>query len=330
MKTKTTFLLAATLATALSGPASGQQRFQQPAMLIFGPDRFEQVWIADADDKQIRYYSTIQGVDSSVIRWNKPESIWLYEPDDYAAAMELLQGRQYDEAAEAFGRVREKYSKLRELPNNHSSLAALHQMEALRKQFKLEEMLEVESGFLPIERESLTRGHHKRQIELVTTLWKAVHNKDWGPLSLICQQQLDEKLPGYQRAQVGYCLGLAQEALGNPWKAINAYNVAFTADTAASEVISAKAAENALRLYLADEDVQLAIKLYPTPERDTGSIGHVRLVEAASLAELYQLTLGGGRPLPSDYKSLLQYAPEKDEAAGSLEEGGEAGSEGGE
>lgn len=328
MKANTTLLPAALAALLTAAPASAQDRFQQPAMLIFGPDKFEQVWIADADEKQIRYFSTARGIDSTVINWSKPESIWLYEPREYTEAVELLEARDYAAAAEAFGAVREKYSKLRELPNNHSSLAGLHQMEALRKQLKLEEMLAVEAKFLPIERESLSRGHHKRQIELVTTLWKAVHNKDWGPLALICEKLLAEQLPGYQRAQVGYCLGLAQEALKQPWKAINAYNVAFTADTAASEVLSARAAENALRLYLADEGVQLAIKLYPTPDRDEQSLGHVRLVEAASLAALYELTLGGGKPLPSQFKELLVYLPEDGETAPESGDGGEDEEEG--
>ena len=118
-------------------------------------------------------------------------------------------------------------------------------------------------------------------------------------------------MPGYQRAQVGYCLGLALEGQSRGIPAINAYNIAMTADTGASEELTREAALGALRLYRADEAVKLAISLHGTPDEKPESSGALRLAEAASLASLFELTLGDGQPLPAEFKELLQYLPDR-------------------
>lgn len=300
--------LAALLATAASA-----QRFQQEAILIFDETKFERVWIADATKTQIGYFSTERGVDSLAMPISKPQAIWLIEPTEYTEAMELFQGRKYSEAREKFAAVREKYVKLQELPDNHSSLAAFHEMECLRKLGDLDGLKAAMDKFLPVDRESLTRKHQLDQMELYT-LWEAVRVKEWSRLELLGKEWLQKQIPGYQRAQVGYCLGLALEGLERPIEAINAYNIGMTADTGASERITAESARNALRLYLADDSVKLAIKLHGTPDEDPESAGALRLVEGASLASLYELTLGGGDPLPEAGKKLLEYLPD-DKAA---------------
>ena len=292
--------------------ASGQnQRFQQEAILIDSPTEFKRVWIADAKKTQMTLYETERGVDSVTMRISKPAAIWLIEPPAYTEAIELYQGRKYEEARSKFAQVRETYKRLQEIPNNHSSLAAFYEMECLRKLGKLEEIKKVQDDFLPVDRESLTRPHHVRQIELYA-LWDAVRTKDWARLELLCKGKLKERMPGYQRAQVGYCLGLALEGQKRPIEAINAYNIGMTADTGASEVLTEGSAINALRLYTEDESVKQAISLFGTPDEDDQSSGHLRLLEAASLASLYELTLGNGKALPADYKELLKYLPKEE------------------
>ena len=297
---------AATLLAATSAQAQG--RFQQEALLINSPSEFEQVWIADANTTHFIYFATEQGVDTVKKLISAPAAIWLMEPAEYTEAMELFQARNYEEARTKFASVRETYKKLQEIPNNHSSLAAYYELECLRKLNKLDELKEVQDKFLPVDRDSLTRPHQLQQMEIYT-LWDAVRTKDWSRLELLCREKLEEKMPGGQRAQVGYMLGLALEGQKKPIPAINAYNIGMTADTGASEVITNESALNALRLYTQDESVQLAIKLHGTPDEDDQSSGALRLAEAASLASLYQLTLGGGKALPGEYKDLLKYKP---------------------
>jgi len=298
-------VFAATLLAATSAHAQ-EGRFQQEALLIESPSEFEQVWIADANKTHFIYFETQQGVDTVKKLISAPAAIWLMEPAEYTEAMELFQGRKYDEARTKFAAVRETYKKLQEIPNNHSSLAAYYELECLRKLSKLDELKEAQEKFLPIDRESLTRPHQLQQMEIYT-LWDAVRTKDWSRLELLCKEKLTEKMPGAQRAQVGYMLGLALEGQAKPIPAINAYNIGMTADTGASEVITTESALNSLRLYTKDESVQLAIKLHGTPDEDDQSSGALRLREAAALAALFELTLGGGKALPGEYKELLKY-----------------------
>lgn len=297
--------LAALVAAA---PSALAQRFQQEAVLIFNERDFTRVWIADSTTTQIGYFETERGVDSRSMPISRPQAIWLMEPPEYTEAMELFQGRKYAEARPKFAAVRETFSRLQELPDNHSSLSAFFEMECLRKLGDLDGLKAAQEKFLPVDRESLTRKHHIDQMELYT-LWEALRLKEWSRLELLAKDWLTKNIPGYQRAQVGYCLGLALEGLERPIEAINAYNIGMTADTGASEVIAAESARNAMRLYLADEAVQLAIRLHGTPDEDPQAAGALRLVEGASLASLYELTLGGGQPLPEEGRKLLEYLP---------------------
>ncbi|MCU0795693.1 MAG: hypothetical protein MUF31_07120 [Akkermansiaceae bacterium] len=293
--------------------AQGQERFQQEAYIMNDAGEGEQVWIADSNKTEFLYFETEQGVDSKKMRISEPKAIWLIEPAAYTEAMELYQGRKYEEALKKFEEVREAYKKLLELPDNHSSLAAFHAMECLRQLGRLDDLAKAQETFLPDDRNSLTRPYHQSQLEFYT-MWEAVRSKDWSRLEIVAKDYLAKKIPGYQRAQAGYCLGLALEGQQRAIEAINAYNIAMTADTGASEVITSDAALNALRLYLADADVKLAIKLHGTPDEEPNSIGALRLKEAASLASLFELTLGGGKPLPSEFKDLLKYLPEETKA----------------
>lgn len=310
---KTIFLTTLVAAVFVSSSAMAQ-RFQQEALLVFEDNKFERVWIADANKAKFLYYSTIKGVDQNTMSIVKPVSIWLIEPPEYTEAMELFQARKYEEARSKFAAVRGSYIKLRTLPDNHSALAAIFEMECLRKLGKLDELAKAQETFVPDDRNSLTRDYQLSQLELYG-LWDAARTKDWARLELLCNEKLEASMPGYQRAQVGYCLGLALEGQQRTIAAINAYNIAMTADTASSEVLARKAAENSLRLYAADPAVQQAIRLWGTPDEEPNSLGSQRLGEAASLAALYELTLGDGNPLPEESKALLKYASEASTAS---------------
>lgn len=305
---KTVFLTTLVAAVFASSSAMAQ-RFQQEAVLIFDANRVETVWVADASKAKFLYYETIAGVDEKTMRISEPASIWLIEPPAYNEATELYQARKYEEARSKFAAVRETYIKLRTLPDNHSSLAAFFEMECLRKLGLLDELAKAQEGFLPDDRNSLTREFQLNQLELYT-MWDAVRTKDWPRLELICNERLALNMPGYQRAQVGYCLGLALEGQERPIEAIDAYNIAMTADTGASEVITQLAAANSIRLYAADPEVRKAMRLFGTPDEKPNSLGAQRLSEGASLAALYELTLGNGVALPAESKVLLKYHSE--------------------
>lgn len=304
-----TIFLTSLVAAVFASSSAMAQRFQQEALLIFEDNKFEKIWIADANKAKFLYFTTVNGIDKSTMLISKPVSIWLMEPAGYTEAMELYQGRKYEEARSKFAEVREEYIKLRTMPDNHSALAAFYEMECLRKLGKLDDLAKAQELFVPDDRNSMTRANQLAQMELYT-LWEAARTKDWSRLELLCIEKLDTKMSGYQRAQVGYCLGLALEGQQKVIPAINAYNIAMTADTGTSERLTQMATENALRLYGTDPAVQQAIRLYGTPDEEPNSLGSQRLAEAASLAALYEMTLGGGKPLAAEAKDLLKYLPD--------------------
>ena len=58
-------------------------------------------------------------------------------------------------------------------------------------------------------------------------------------------------------------------------------------------------------------EVQTAIKVWGTKDENKNAKGYSDLLEAASIAHLFELSLGGGAPLPSEFKALLKYKPKE-------------------
>ena len=290
---------------------------QAEAFLIYEEGDVERVWITAATTPAIRYKAMEQAVDEKDVKIDGIQSIYLMEPPALTEAIELYQARKYSEAKDKLAAVKTAFIAIEELPDNPSTNAAYLELECLRKSGDLDGLAKALETF---DKAGLTREFQLRQVELYA-MWDAVRTKDWGRLENICKERLKERMPGFQRAQIGYCLGLALDSQDKLIPAINAYNIAMTADTGASEDITRTGTLNALRLYKKDPDVQTAIKLWGTPDEVPGSTGHQRLLEAAALAELYQLSLGGGTPLADEFKDLLKYvkksepdaAPEKKE-----------------
>ena len=282
---------------------SSLRAVQAESFLIFEDGRFDRAWIVASSASAIRYKETEQAVGTKDLKRSAVQSIYILDPPEFTEAMELFQGRKYAEAKDKFAAVAKEYKPINELPDNPATAAGFYEMECLRKLGDLDGLAQAMDSF---QKQSLTRENQFRQIEL-NAMWEAVRKKDWSRLRNICTERLKERIPGSQRAQVGYCLALALDAEGEIYPAINAYNIAMTADTGASEDLTRKAALNSMALYKKDPEVQSAIKLWGTKDENPNSAGQQRLFEAAALAELYELSLGGGTPLPAEHKDLLKY-----------------------
>jgi hypothetical protein len=165
--------------------------------------------------------------------------------------------------------------------------------------------------FIP---DPLLRPSHKQQVEIYT-FWDAVRTKGWQRVDAMAKERVGVHLPANLRAQIAYCHGLALEGLKKPNEALNAYNSAITADSAASEEIARQAALNCLRIFKADPEVQKAIRLWGTADEVKTSASRVRLLEASAMAHVYQKYLSLGSPLPPEYRDLLKYKEEEDKAA---------------
>ena len=290
----------------LSGQAFGQAKEKYGdarAMLIY-PDDAEQVWILAASSTNIEYKDTILSIDRERKARASIDSIYFFEPPSFKAALSLFKGRDYSAAREAFAKVREEYKKIDDLPGNFSTLAGFYEIESARKMMDFEGMAALLENFRP---GSLVRETNKNQLEIYSA-WDAVRTKSWQRLIGMTDEMLaQKKWTGTQRAQIYYCRGMAHEGMEQPIKALNAFNATFTADYTASEVLTKKAALNCLRLIQNHDETKLAIKLFGTEDENPNSTGSFLLQEAVAMCELWGVALGGGQPLPDEYKTFMKY-----------------------
>jgi tetratricopeptide (TPR) repeat protein len=304
MKNQLIAALLPALAFTVSAPAQNAQApFQSPALLIEEDGAFKKVWLVAATKTSIRYRETEVAVDTVDGRTSEFSAIYLYEPREFSLAMDLYQARKYAEAKEKFIAIKERYKPLMQMENSHAALSAFYEMECLRKLGDLEGLTAALQKFI---KDPLTRETHLRQIELYV-LWDAVRTKSWDRLEILAKERAATRLPGDQRAQVAYCHGLALEGLNRPEDALFAYSTAMTADAGASEEIARQATLRVLAIHKANPEVQNAIKVWGTTDENKNSKGYSDLLEAAGVAELFELSLGAGTPLPAEYKTFLKY-----------------------
>ena len=225
------------------------------------------------------------------------------EPQDFSLAMDLFQARKYAEARTKFAEVRENSKESGAQPDSPFSLAGFYEIECFRKLGDLEELAHALEKF---PKSSVTREWQLRQLEL-DGIWDAVRLKDWVRVETLVKEQPTLRLAASQRAQIAYCQGLAQESLNRPEEALFAYNTAMTADGGASEEIVRLATLHILGIHLADPEVRDAIKLWGTPAEDKASKGFLHLKEAAAVANLFRLSMGGTVPLPAGFDELSKY-----------------------
>ncbi|MES2921290.1 MAG: tetratricopeptide repeat protein [Verrucomicrobiota bacterium] len=217
----------------------------------------------------------------------------------FTAAINLYQGRKYQEARAAFAEIAKRYKAEREF----FTPAAFYEMECLRKLGDLDGLAKALGTFA---KDPSLGGNRLRQLE-INALWDAVRTKSWDKLDQLAKARLHERLPGDQRVQVAFCQGMASESLGRSLEALAAYNIAMTADAGASEEIARQAALGVLRIHLADAEVKAALTGNGAPDANRESPGFFRLKEAAAVAFLFELTLGAGTPLPAEFKEFLKH-----------------------
>ena len=301
---KTYSLAALVSAVALTSVATAQQSFQSPALLIEESGAFKRVWLMAATNTSIRFRATETSTSHEDAKISDYEAIYLYEPAELSAAMDLYNGRKYEEAKAKFIEIQERFKPLMPLENSPGALAAFYEMECLRKLGDLEGL---SAALQKLVKDPLTREDHLRQLELYV-LWDAVRTKSWDRLLILTSERQKTRLPGNQRAQVAYCQGLALEGLERPKdEALLAYQTAITADAGASEEITRQAALRILAIHAADPEVKLAIDLWGSPDENKAGPGYSNLLEASAMASLYELSLGGGTALPAEYKKFTKF-----------------------
>jgi tetratricopeptide (TPR) repeat protein len=289
----------------LGAMASAQQQpFQTPALLISKASGTKGVWLVAATEKAIRYREAAAAPETVDAKVADFDSIFILEPQEFTDALTLFNGRKYSEAKAKFAEVKERHKPLYPLTNSHAALAAFYELECLRKLGDLDALA---TGLQSFNKAPLTRGTQLRQIELYL-LWDAVRTKSWDSLEKMVRERATAPLSADHRAQVAYCHGLALEGLQkDPQEALMAYQTALTADSGASEDVARQAALRIMSILNADEQVRKAIREWGTPAEKKNSPGSAMLAEAAAVATLYEMTLGAGKPLSSEFSALRKF-----------------------
>ena len=296
----TSFVLAATVVAQDTKP------FQTPALLVSqSGTSFQRVWIVSSTKAVVRYRTTEIATSIEEARVSDYDTIYLLEPADYSAALDLYQARRYAEARPLFAKIKDLYAPVRSLENNPSTLAAFYEMECMRKLGDLEALSEALRKF---DKSSLTRENQLRQLELYL-IWVSVREAEWKKVETLVAERAKSRLPGDQRAQLNYCLGKALEGLERPDEAIAAYQAAMTVDAGASDDIARESAIRVMTILSERPQVKRAIQIWGQPEENTSSPGYAQLLQASAVAKLYEMNLGGGVPLPEALKDLPKFQP---------------------
>lgn len=216
---------------------------------------------------------------------------------EFATALDLHQGRKYQEARAAFRKIQHSGAGW------EADAAAFYEMESMRKSGNLEGLEKVLAEF---KRQSNLDANRLRQLE-IHRLRNAVRKGDWESAKALASRLNSVPLPADQRCQVAFCRGLAFENSGQSAEALIAYNTAMTADAGASEDVARLAAIHVMTLHLADLEVRAAMDRWGTADDDRDSPGYFRLREAAAVAALFELSLGAGSRLPAELGVLLKY-----------------------
>jgi hypothetical protein len=268
--------------------------------LLVAPDGTSQsIRLVSATKDSITYQN--DGNSPIELKLSKGQSIYLIEPQEFSAAMDLYEARKYNEAKPKFAAVKERGQAIRDLSDSYASLAAFYELECLRQSGDLEGLAAALQHF---KHGPLTREHQLRQLELYV-LWDAVRTKSWERLESLARERIHLRLSGDQRAQIAYCHGLALEGRLRPDEALLAYHTALTADAGASEVVARLAALRILAIHREDPAVRAALAAKPGQTQSTAA--RAALVEAAAVARLFESSLGSGTPLPNEFNEFLKF-----------------------
>ena len=278
----------------------------QEAVLIKGDGSFMDIWIIAGTKDRIRYLESKVDTEFTDMNLSAAASVYFKEPIDFTKAMDLFKGRKYAEARPAFARLKAQYKTMEATPGNFSTRAAFYEMECMRKAGDLEALSAAMDRFIA---DPLVREYEKQQVE-INPLWDAVRSKSWERVDAMVKELEGKSYPANIRAQIAYCHGLALEALKRVNPALNAYNTAIIADSGASEELVQPAALNVMRMLMADESVQIAIKRWGAEDEVKHFSGRARLLEASQMAHFYKKYINPD--LPVQFQPLLRYKEEED------------------
>ncbi len=267
-------------------------------------------FIVNATATQIEYRVNVNATTTTVSNIKDFETIFFFEPAEYAAAQELYHAGKYEEAKAQFSKYKELSKFVSKIPGNYHTLSAFYELECLRKMGDLKGLSEALQSF---DKDPLTREHHIRQMDLYV-MWVAVNAESWDNVLSLSTEREKQKMPDYQQVQVLYCKALALQKLDRPKEALPIYNMALVADSSVSRDLVSRSILNMLEIHLKDEEVKTAMADWKTSRQRKGSNGYKNLIEAGAIARFHDKFLTSAKPLPTEYKKFLEFQVEPEKA----------------
>lgn len=304
------FTVSALIACGIATVAHAQQaaRTSMEAYLVRAGKKPEKLFLLGGKPSEFSFVKTVQSTQARQGKLSGGASIFFIQPADFSKAMDLFEGRKYGEAATAFADVASKYAGFSDFEDNYSTLAGFYELESLRKQLAVADLVQKAAGF---DAKHLSNTEQLQQIEIYK-FWQLMQSKSWKQLVSLSDEWKAKTIADSHRAQIAYCRAVALQGLGKQDEALDAYAGAFTADTFKSSELVRAAAIAALEIYLADKAVAAEIAAWGTAKQNKASKGYKWLVEANALAKLYNKTgMGSGVDLDPKFAAILKCTPSK-------------------
>lgn len=187
MRTKSLFFAFILVTAAIAGAKP------VAVTLTFNTDREVPGYLTKADETNLYISQYETGQQASPYPRSSIKGISWREPEDWTAAMDLWNSRDYVKAGTAFGQAMEDYQGLAILEDSIGARAVFYHMECLRRSGRYQAMM---APYLRVQRVNLSAGY-KDQIRLFQG-WSHLVSKKWKPLSLMMKdyEVKEEEIPG--------------------------------------------------------------------------------------------------------------------------------------
>ena len=269
----------------------------------------KEVYIQLASNKGISFFEDTRTTKATTMALKDIDSIFFFRPKEFQEGLEFFNEGDFAKAKKSFISCKEKYAKMAPLSENYFSRAYFYEMECARRERKFDEVIKLEKGFRD---DVIKNENHLNQIKLYA-FWKAYHQKDWKRLVQMERTWDGAKLPGYQKAQIAYCYGVGLEETGDVKGALIQFNSVLALSEFKEMELVLEAGTRIMDIHLADESVEDCLKSQATDDPDRKSKAFATLLEAASIARLWDKSVGV-KKLPTKYSKLVSIKPDRPKA----------------
>jgi len=158
-----------------------------------------------------------------------------------------------------------------------------YEMESVRREQNYAELGKLLNSFRP---DSLVNENYLTQLQIYP-YWEAYDMKAWKRILQMYGAWDKKKLPGYQKAQISYCYGMALMETGNKPDALLEFNKTIALSEYKELELVLKAGGRIMDIMLEDKALLDCLATHKTAKADMSSRAYLRLLEAHSIAKFW-------------------------------------------